>query len=90
MRCIGPRAKDAELLIMIWEELHGVHQEGTLAEVAHVKHIAPRRKCTCFSRSHLELKFTKTAERFVNILNNWEHHCESSKVGRNIIAIPAR
>ena len=26
-RCIGPRDKDADLLIMIWEELHRVHQE---------------------------------------------------------------
>ena len=32
MRCIGPRAKDADLWIMVWEELHRAHQEGTLVE----------------------------------------------------------
>ena len=36
-RCIGPRAKDADLLIMIWEELHRVHQEDILVEVEHVR-----------------------------------------------------
>ena len=33
MRCIGPRAKDADLWILIWEELHRVHQEGILVGV---------------------------------------------------------
>ena len=37
MRCIGPRANDADLWIMIWEELHRFHQEGILVEVEHVK-----------------------------------------------------
>ena len=37
MKCIGPRAKDADVWIMIWEELHRVHQEGVLVEVEHVK-----------------------------------------------------
>ena len=38
-RCIGPRAKDADLWILIWEELHRIHQEGILVdvEVEHVK-----------------------------------------------------
>ena len=35
--CIGPSAKDADLWILIWEELHRVHQEGILAEVDIVK-----------------------------------------------------
>ena len=35
MRCIGPRPKDADLWILIWEELHRVHQEGILVEVEH-------------------------------------------------------
>ena len=35
MTCIGPEAKDADLLMLIWEELHRVHREGTLVEVAH-------------------------------------------------------
>ena len=35
--CIGPRATDANLWILIWEELHRVHQEGLLVEVEHVK-----------------------------------------------------
>ena len=36
-RCIGPRAKDADLWILTWEELHRIHQEGILVEVEHVK-----------------------------------------------------
>ena len=32
-----PRAKDADLWILIWEELHRVHREGILVEVEHVK-----------------------------------------------------
>ena len=27
MRCIGPNAKDADLRVLIWEELHRVHPE---------------------------------------------------------------
>ena len=37
VRCIGPRAKDADLWIMVWEELHRVHQEGLLVEFEDVK-----------------------------------------------------
>ena len=37
MKCIGPKAKDADLWILIGEELHSVHQEGTQVEVEHVK-----------------------------------------------------
>ena len=37
MRCVGPRAKDADLWILIWGEVHRVHQEGILQEVEHVK-----------------------------------------------------
>ena len=37
MKCIGPKAKDADLWILIWEELHRVHQEGIPAEVENVK-----------------------------------------------------
>ena len=37
MQCIGPIAKGADLWILIWEELHRVHQEGIPVEVEHVK-----------------------------------------------------
>ena len=37
MRCIGPRAKDADLWILISEDFHRVHQEGVWVEVEHVK-----------------------------------------------------
>ena len=37
MRCTGPRAKDADLWMIIWEELQRVHQEVILVEVEHVK-----------------------------------------------------
>ena len=33
----GPRAKGADLWILMWEELHRVHQEGILVEDEHVK-----------------------------------------------------
>ena len=33
MRCIAPRAKDADLWTLIWEELQRFHQEGILVEV---------------------------------------------------------
>ena len=36
--CLKPRARDADLWIKLWEELHGVWQKkGILVEVAHVK-----------------------------------------------------
>ena len=37
MRCFGPRAKDADLWILIWGELHGFDQESILVEVDRVK-----------------------------------------------------
>ena len=36
-KCIGPRAKDADEWIMIWAEIHRVHQEDIPMEVEHVK-----------------------------------------------------
>ena len=37
MKCLGPRAKDVHLWIVIWEELHRAHQEGILVDIEHVK-----------------------------------------------------
>ena len=37
MKCIGPKAKDADLWLCIWEEVRRIHQEGVLLEVEHVK-----------------------------------------------------
>ena len=37
MKCIGPRAKDTALWILIWEEVRRVHQGGILVKVEHVK-----------------------------------------------------
>ena len=36
MKCIGPKAKDADLWILIWEEMRRIHPAGTLLEVEHV------------------------------------------------------
>ena len=36
-KCKGPKAKDADLGVLIWEELHSVHPEVTLVDVEHVK-----------------------------------------------------
>ena len=45
MKCIAPKAKDADLWILIWEEVRRVHQEGMLLEVSYTpKRIAPRRR----------------------------------------------
>ena len=30
MKCIGPKAKDADLWMSIWEEVRRIHQEGAL------------------------------------------------------------
>ena len=37
MKCFGPKAQDADLWILIWEEVHRVHEEGILLEVDDVK-----------------------------------------------------
>ena len=55
MKCIGPRAKDADLRLCIWEEVRRIHQEGVLLEVEHVK----------ARRSKKELQEMKLFERFV-------------------------
>ena len=36
MKCSGPKAKDADLWMLIWE-VRRLHPEGTLLEVEHVK-----------------------------------------------------
>ena len=36
IKCIGPKSKDADLWLLIWE-VHKIHQEGILLEVEHVK-----------------------------------------------------
>ena len=40
--CIGPRGKDADLWILIWEELHRFHHEGKMMEV--LEHVTAHRK----------------------------------------------
>ena len=44
MRCIGQGRRF--LWILIWEELHRVHQEGIVVEVEHEKRIVPRGTCS--------------------------------------------
>ena len=36
MKCIGPKAKDADLWMLNWEEVRRIHPEGILLEVEHV------------------------------------------------------
>ena len=31
-KCMGPKAKDADLWVLIWEEVRRIHQEGALPE----------------------------------------------------------
>ena len=61
MRCIGPKAKDADLWILTWEELHRVHQEGILAEVKLVK--AHRSKTQTQQMSLFEVSLLKEGMR---------------------------
>ena len=56
MKCIGPKAKDADLWIWIWEEVRRIHQEGVLLEVEHVK----------AHRSKKEVQEMKLFERFAS------------------------
>ena len=46
MRCIGPRAKDADLWILIWEEVpQSSSRKRTGGKSNTSKHVAPIRKC---------------------------------------------
>ena len=51
MKCIGPTAKDADVWMLIREELHRVHQEGILVDVKHIK--ALRRQTSQQKRERL-------------------------------------
>ena len=55
MICTGPKTKDADLWIMIWEEVHRIHLEGCLLEVEHIK----------AHRSEKEMQEMTLFERFV-------------------------
>ena len=61
MRCIGSRAKDADLWIIIWEELHRVHPEGTRVEAQHFN--AHRSKKEMQNRSLFEKFITGGIEK---------------------------
>ena len=53
MKCIGPKAKDADLWILIWEVVRRIRQEGTFVEVEHGKaHCSEKEKheMTLFER----------------------------------------
>ena len=56
--CIGQKAKDADLWILIWEDVHRVNQEGIpVGGRARQKRIAPRRengKCRASKNSSLK------------------------------------
>ena len=55
--CTGPKAKDDDLCILIWEEVRRIHQEGTFREVGHVKaHRSKKEKqeLTLFERMDTE------------------------------------
>ena len=64
MKCIGPKAEDADLWILIWEELHRVHQEGILVEVDHVK--ADRTKKDMQQMSLFEILLRKPLRKLMS------------------------
>ena len=59
MRCIGPRAKGADLWILIFGEVHRFHQEGILVEVEHVK----------AHRTKKEMQLMSLFEKFITVGN---------------------
>ena len=44
LKCIGPKAKDAEMWIFIWEVVRRIHQKRILLEVEHVKAHCPKKQ----------------------------------------------
>ena len=54
--CVDPKAKDADLWMLIWEEMHRVHQEAILVEVEHVKahRIKEKQHISLFEKSITE------------------------------------
>ena len=60
MMCVGQEATDADLWIMIWEELYRLQQEGILLKVARVK----------AHRSKKEKQHMSRLEQFVT--EGWE------------------
>ena len=59
-KCLGPKAKDADLWILIWEELNRMHQEGKELEVGHVKaHRTKKEKNNMSFLSALSCKETR-------------------------------
>ena len=63
MKCIGPRAKDADLWIIIWEELQRVHPEGIRVEAQHFN--AHRSKKEIQEMSLFEKFITEGSEKAV-------------------------
>ena len=61
MKRIVPKAKDADLWRLIWQELHRVHPEGILLEVQNVK--AHRSQKEKQERSHFECFVADRNER---------------------------
>ena len=55
LQCLGPKAKDAQLWMLLWEEVHRIHQEGVRLEVEHVN----------AHRSKKEKQDMRLFERFV-------------------------
>ena len=63
IRCIGPRANDADLWIFVWEELHRLHQEGILIEVERVKaHLAKKEMQQMSLSGRFTTEVNKTAD----------------------------
>ena len=57
-----PKSKDADLWILLWEELHRAHQEGKLVEVEHVKAHRTKKKIKCLSSKSSSSKAGEVAK----------------------------
>ena len=56
-KCLKPRARDADLWIQMWEELHDLTERGILMEVEHVKaHRTKKKRNMCRSLRGLSPK----------------------------------
>ena len=60
MRCFGPKAKDADLWMLIWG-VHRIHQEGILLDVEHVE--AKRRSNVGWRRNGSDESQHSSAEK---------------------------
>ena len=69
--CISPKAKDADMWVLIWEEVRRLHQEGTFQKSSMSRHIAPRRSKIWSCSNGLSLKAMRKWMRWLKMVPCW-------------------